>query len=232
MLLVLSLAFSLMVFAGNVTTFGRKVLTYFKQNPQYHIGLLAETHLSQAMADDEETRIQKLGMRGIHAHGQTGLDHQAAEPVPGPTGGVKGGTAILAKRHLRVGSIPAAARAELANDIAPCVVHLRGMKVLMVSAYLRPGLGLAGENLRRLQALGALVGATRHPWIIHADWNLEPEELTASQWLVLVGGSIMMPADIAGTCLRGQVRKLDYLVVGGGAERFVSGLSLAKDTPW
>ena len=85
MLLVLSLAFSLTVFAGNVTTFGRKVLTYFKQNPQYHIGLLAETHLSRAMADDEEVRLQKLGMRGIHAHGQTGHDLARQDPQ-GPSG--------------------------------------------------------------------------------------------------------------------------------------------------
>ena len=116
-LLLLQLSFSLIVFAGNVTTFGRKVQTYFKQNPQYHVGLLAETHLSSAMADDEEVRLQKHGMRGIHAHGQTNLGDAAAQE--GPAGGVRGGTAVLAKRHLRVGNIPAAARGELADDIPP-----------------------------------------------------------------------------------------------------------------
>ena len=230
--MLLCLSFSLQVFAGNITTFSRKTLTFFKQNPQYHIGLLAETHLSPAMADDEEVRLQKQGMRGIHAHGQPGLASQAALLDPEAPGGIKGGTAVLSKRHLRVGSYPKAARSEMADDIAPCIVHLKGVKVLMVAAYLRPGLGLTGDNLRRLQSLGAMVGATTHPWLIYADWNIVPEELEASHWLDLVHGTILQPRATTGTCLQGQVRMLDYLVVGGGAKRVIGDISLARDTPW
>eukprot|EP00959_Pyramimonas_sp_CCMP1952_P417906 8755404-Pyramimonas_sp.AAC.1 len=80
----------------------------------------------------------------------------------------------------------AAARAE--GRQGPCkgfallTLHLKTGNVVVIAAYLQPGLGFRGINNDIMVALASFTRALADPWLAVADWNCEPPSLVASGW--------------------------------------------------
>eukprot|EP00974_Lingulodinium_polyedra_P031650 3047497-Lingulodinium_polyedra.AAC.1 len=53
-----------------------------------------------------------------------------------------------------------------------------GQQVVVIFAYFTPG--HPAIYAAKLSLLGAFVGALRPPWVVMADWNLEPAQLRAT----------------------------------------------------
>eukprot|EP00974_Lingulodinium_polyedra_P079599 7708817-Lingulodinium_polyedra.AAC.1 len=62
-------------------------------------------------------------------------------------------------------------------DISPMVRNLKGQAILVCAMYLRPGIGITGENKTRSWGLAAFVSAVQLPWAAHAVWNCAPDEI-------------------------------------------------------
>eukprot|EP00959_Pyramimonas_sp_CCMP1952_P341438 7152609-Pyramimonas_sp.AAC.1 len=82
--------------------------------------------------------------------------------------------------------------------------------------YLQPGLKFGGVNRTRLLAAGSFVPALSDPWVILADWNLEPPEWGKSEWLGKIRGAVVTPSNAKTTCGKGQGRMCDYAVAKQG----------------
>ena len=95
----------------------------------------------------------------------------------------------------------------------------------MMSSYFKHSEGLSPGNLDSLEQLAILLYAYRSPWILAADFNMDPETLAASGWLELVGGTIMHSNQP--TCGNANY---DYFVVGGGLQRAVVKVQTITDT--
>ena len=62
-------------------------------------------------------------------------------------------------------------------------VTLPAFRFLLVGLYLRPSIGLVGENLDRLGELGAWLSLLHTPWLVVGDWNAPPAALASTGWL-------------------------------------------------
>ena len=69
-------------------------------------------------------------------------------------------------------------------DWVPHTLYLQGgLQVTVIMLYLTCGIGLSGAKLVKLAGLGAFLKLLVGPWIILGDFNITPEELSASRWL-------------------------------------------------
>ena len=82
----------------------------------------------------------------------------------------------------------------------------------MVSLYLFSGIGLSVDNMYLLEQVGAYLHAVDLPFIIGADWNSKPAELTDSGWSQAGGGSIVS-AGAPSYEAAGQSSELDFFLV-------------------
>ncbi len=96
--------------------------------------------------------------------------------------------------------------------------------VVLVSAYLFPAEGLTQRNLDLLQEIAELLQSLDAPWVLAADFNMEPDVLAASRWPALVGGVIFAPG--AATC---GTATNDYFVVHEKLASAVAGVSVVAD---
>eukprot|EP00959_Pyramimonas_sp_CCMP1952_P212342 4443196-Pyramimonas_sp.AAC.1 len=73
---------------------------------------------------------------------------------------------------------------------------------LLVSVYGHATLGVKGANLVFLERRSELVPSAGCPFIIGGDWDIEVEDLRASQWPDHLGASILRPSDATshGSC--------------------------------
>ena len=62
---------------------------------------------------------------------------------------------------------------------------------MVIVAYFHNGVGLNEENLTILDNIAAVVLTVKKPFVILADWNVEPEAIGSSGWLRAVGGSVV-----------------------------------------
>ena len=74
-------------------------------------------------------------------------------------------------------------------------------------------MGLNGTNMKRLGQISEFLKLITVPFIVMADWNMEPSELMSVSWPTFVRGQIVTPKDATFTCSRGKGRLLDYAVV-------------------
>ena len=105
----------------------------------------------------------------------------------------------------------------------------KGFTYCMFTAYLTDGIGATGENLIKLGQLAKAVKAWSLPYIIVADWNMQPDQLAGADFLHLVNGTIVNPGDLDHTCISG--RMLDYAVVSPGMAHAVT-ITHLKEAPW
>ena len=85
--------------------------------------------------------------------------------------------------------------------------------LLVISMYLWHSEGLSRRNMELLCAAGDVIIKHGGPWLIGADFNMPPEELSqASRWLAKIGGVIKAPNVPTCRSLNGG-RVIDFVVV-------------------
>ena len=90
------------------------------------------------------------------------------------------------------------------HNFTPVVVSFGKLKVVLVSIYLKVGLGLSSGLQDILGDIAAWLSLVSLPWIILGDWNLEPGEIRSSPWLSFVGGKVVVPSNVSFTRSSGQ----------------------------
>eukprot|EP00969_Alexandrium_andersonii_P299332 13232902-Alexandrium_andersonii.AAC.1 len=80
--------------------------------------------------------------------------------------------------------------------------------MLFVSAYLTHGIGPKQQNLQLLRSISAYLDLCSLPFIVAADWNMEPAELESSGWIAYHRASVVLPEGVEATCTSGRL--LDY----------------------
>ena len=110
-------------------------------------------------------------------------------------------------------------------------LRVKKFDIVFISAYLESGVGLNETNVRRLTQLADFIKCLRVPFVIMADWNIEPSELVATGWDRFVQGTVVAPRDVTFTCNQGKGRMLDYAVVANSLVPYFS-LQVDPDSPW
>ena len=62
-----------------------------------------------------------------------------------------------------------------------------------------------------LEEVAAVVQQLRGPWILAGDWNLTPEILASSNFLKMIGGTVVAP-----DCLTSNGSVYDYSIIRRG----------------
>ena len=101
-----------------------------------------------------------------------------------------------------------------------------GATLLLLSLYLVTSIGLAGENMDILEYVSGLVGQFSEPFLIGADWNVEPEVLLASRWVDQIGGVLL--ASDSPTC---GTSEYDYFVASSFLSHRAEEPAACFDTP-
>ena len=95
----------------------------------------------------------------------------------------------------------------------------------LASGYLYSSLGITHKhNMDWLQDASVVLKTLRGPWILAADFNATPEQLTETGWLKTVGGVIV--AREGTTCKKNTI---DFFVVSQGLAGSVVGASVIDD---
>ena len=79
------------------------------------------------------------------------------------------------------------------RDFCALQWRLASISVTFIGVYLTASVGMAGVNIRKLAAIGALIRTLKGPWILAGDFNMPPEVMAKSSWLNLVHGTILVP---------------------------------------
>ena len=180
------------------------------------ITCLQETRLrSQQAIDAAKARMRRVGHS---AHCSLAATTEAGKG--------SGGCAVTVRKG--IGISPAdegLVSAQFAHRIA--AAHVSGVVaggVHIISVYLKDTEGLSEYNLRVLQEVGALVRTLGGPWIIAADWNIQPDALRAASWLKVAQGSVVTTT--LPTC---NDHTYDYFVVSNCLLHTVAGVQRLDD---
>ena len=172
---------------------------YYKDGSFGIVGL-CETHVSEAGLMKVTGDLDKDGWKCTHTAGlATGKS----------AGGTSGGEMVAAKRGLATSSfdhVRQAARLRGGEDpfrgFAANTIHTKAGNCVFVSAYMAPSWGPGSPNQAKLTALAAFLGAIDDPWVVAADWNLEPAQLQKLGFPSRVGGEIVVPSEKSVTCTK------------------------------
>ena len=190
--------------------------------------MLQETHIQQLEASEYKAKILKLGLSSFWTGASvTGF------------GGTHGGTSVLVDQRIKATHMSAkpGTRDHLPDNLpyqnfTPVVVSFGRLRLVVVSVYLRVGIGLEGENQRVLGDIAAWLSLVSLPWIVLGDWNVEPAVVRDSPWLTFVRGKVVTPSNTSFTCTSGQEgRLLDYGVCSEDLEHQIISM-VAVVSPW
>ena len=107
--------------------------------------------------------------------------------------GTSGGVAMFSKKHLHLSSMIVHRQggdtvSELkGQDWIALPLKLRGITVLFVAAYMTHGVGVGGANIRKMSGIMEAILKLQLPFIIMADWNMEPQELKGRGFMEKLG---------------------------------------------
>ena len=73
---------------------------------------------------------------------------------------------------------------------------------VLATIYCLHGIGVSGPNVVLLELLAAVLEALQLPWVVGGDWNFSPGELSASDWLPVVQGTVKSTG--SSTCVGGE----------------------------
>ena len=68
-------------------------------------------------------------------------------------------------------------------------------------------------NMCLLRQVGGIVKAAKLPFVLGADWQMEPRTLEATGWLQAIGGRLVAAGRPTCSSGGGTYREIDYLVV-------------------
>ncbi|CAK0852813.1 unnamed protein product [Prorocentrum cordatum] len=108
-----------------------------------------------------------------------------------------GGVAILVRDGLQADEsaypLPSALRHRL---IGVEVAAASGLRVLVLAGYFQHSVGPRGTNLDLFSAISEVTGSSADiPWVLQADFNMEPEPLEELGWPAAVRGHVLGPSE-------------------------------------
>ncbi|CAK0841177.1 unnamed protein product [Prorocentrum cordatum] len=147
----------------------------------------------------------------FHAH-QYWPQLAVATGQPGPNA-TSGGVAILVRAGLQAEEsacqMPAALRHRL---IGVEVTAPSGLRLLALAGHFQRCLGPRGINLDLFSSVADLVAFSLDlPWVLQADFNMEPEPLQELGWPAAVRGHVLGPSE-ATCCAQGLEHVYDWFV--------------------
>ncbi len=127
-----------------------------------------------------------------------------APALPGPAGGMAGGTAIFARDCCGLRYPDEGPAVVVEGHAVAAVVEPPGCRPFTgVSAYFHDGQGWGKENLEMAATIGERVrgqGEAKPLYAIAADFNMEPDQLGRARWADRIGGKVVAPSAARRTC--------------------------------
>ena len=196
--------------ASNITIWGKKPKESIECG-RYDLLLLAEHRQRGQGVHDMKKDLQRMGYRAVVGEAQrTEADSTS------------GGTMIVFRRQFWVNGFGTKA-GEQEEQVASwhfatsrwtlATLRLKGPTIVIGAVYLVTGIGPVGENLQVLRELGEALATIGRPFLVGGDWNMSPEELESTGFLLQCRALALKQAGVSSTCSLGKAgRVLDYFV--------------------
>ena len=99
-------------------------------------------------------------------------------------------------------------------DWTPIVWHLKGLTLAVVFAYFSTGDNAQAANQVKMAQILEFTHSIRTPFVIAADFNMEPDRLRETDWVQGLGqkANIVVPG-VEHTCTTGRGRIIDFAVI-------------------
>ena len=139
------------------------------------------------------------------------------------------GVGVSARAHLGMARLNGNTRDQALGGTDVGRIHCRWVGGMcrgglhVVSVYLWTAEGLSKRNLDLLHELAFILRSISGPWVIAADWNMDPALLSMSGWPALVNGTIVAPTEA--TC---GSNVLDFFVVSDGLTHAVTSVAVVE----
>ncbi|CAK0863804.1 unnamed protein product [Prorocentrum cordatum] len=149
----------------------------------------------------QETRLLRARLPSAAAQarglGYAAFLHEAAPTEKQGPQATSGGVAILVRDGLQADEsarpLPSALRHRL---IGVEVAAASGFRVLVLAGYFQHSVGPRGTNLDLFSAISEVTGFSADvPWVLQADFNMEPEPLEELGWPAAVRGHVLGPSE-------------------------------------
>ena len=178
----------------------------------------------------QETRVRGDRLLSMQRQARRAGWSMGAEPARlTEAGACSAGTAVAARRHVgHTVTAGCGGGAVLQGRWRPAPgagVCWGGGGIHCLSAYFWCSEGASPRNLELLQAIAQTIRALRGPWLLAADFNMEPQLLASTGWLELVQGTVWAPQ--FPTC---NQRVYDYFVADRRLDHAVLGVAVVSDT--
>ncbi len=213
--------YSLQIVTVNITSWG-SILDYVGVTTA-DVLLVQEHKLGRDQADEAVAWLRRRGWNALFTEASTG-----------PNGGSCAGTAVLARAHVGLGlPLVGSEVVAMSRAVAARIEPPGSRPIVVVSAYLHDGQGLARCNLDLLGQIGSFIGAQGEgcPFVIGADFQITPEHLATTAIAKELGGLILATGDANGTCrTASSARELDYFIVSSGLADGVKSVDLVPRT--
>ena len=188
------------MFFANITSWSEHAVNYLTKLEDHFI-LAAETHLTK---EEGEKVMRSKAMRSWHA---------TAAPAS-PTGrsekGTHGGCLALARKGISTVPLASCSGPEGTlydrSDLSGRVLSVQGGSILVLVAYFQDGEGFGCKNLELLEEIEVITERGKLPFILLADFNIEPEEWSKLAWLERNGAAVIRPEGVEATCRKGRER--------------------------
>ena len=212
----------------NITEFGPKAKDWLnsEEGKRAKVVGIGEHHKAKKEVAEARNWAQRNGWRSMWSPARaTGRSEK----------GTSGGVAILSKKHLHLAGIQGEDHKEgnegcKGLDWVAIFIKLKGTTVIYIAAYWTCGIGMTGENITKASQIMAFLMKHNLPFIILADWNMQPDELKSSGFLRKIGGEVLVPKGVMSTCSSG--RMLDYGVVSLRLRPSIEDLDPVLSVPW
>ena len=143
------------------------------------------------------------------------------------------GVMICYRHHLRISAYTEQLQELKGSRWTLGQLRLKNTSVTVGAAYLHTGLGPTGANLSLLSELGLAIMTAGRPFIIGADWNMEPAELGRTGFLSMLGPQVVIMLGVTQTCTSGRrARLLDYFIVSSDLSSAICPVGLDLSSPW
>ena len=90
------------------------------------------------------------------------------------------------------------------KDFLPTIVKQGGFEIIVAIAYLYTGIGLKGQNMVKLASIAAYLTTQPRPWVLIGEWNAEPSQWKATDWLGRTRAEIWVPEGTEIACMTDQ----------------------------
>ncbi len=220
--------FSLTIETVNATAWGS--MARYLQRTRAQLVLCQEHHLGPGATAAAAAFALRLGWQPMFL---------PAEPGEGE--GWRAGVAIFARNCIGI-SPPMLGAAEVIPARALAVlVEAPGYRPFhAIAMYMEHGQGVGPKNLRHLEDVGAFLEMqpAHTPFVVGADFQCPPEELSRAGFASRVSASIVATGDPRGTCRSAvAISELDYFIIhhaltpGIADIRLVEGAGIAPHVP-